>query len=94
MQLRMSQPKAAFALLVVFFAGCAAERLLVVPPALAVPPPVAGTNPQRWQYDCRHAQDAGELDSMAAQMGKEGWELAATGMVSGWTMWCFKRPLP
>jgi hypothetical protein len=52
----MNRAKTAFALLVVFFAGCAAERLLVVPPARA------GTNPPRWEYTCISRGGAGNAE--------------------------------
>jgi hypothetical protein len=84
----MSQAKTALVLLVVFFAGCAAERLLVVPPARA------GTNPQRWEYFCRDEGTAGFVTKMANQAGQEGWELVAVGGGSLNDTWCFKRPLP
>jgi hypothetical protein len=83
----MSRAKTAFALLVVFFAGCAAERLLVVPPAHA------GTSPQRWEYFCKGESGAEDVTKMANEAGQQGWELAAVGGPSSWT-WCFKRPLP
>jgi hypothetical protein len=93
MERRMSQPKTAFVLLVVFFAGCAAERILVVPPARA------GTSPQRWEYACRDARSDEKTTNMANEMGQQGWEMAAAstftiaGSSDGMT-WCFKRPLP
>jgi hypothetical protein len=72
-------------LLVVFFAGCAAERLLVVPPARA------GTNPQRWEYACRGLPvEARPVEEAANKLGAEGWEM--TG--SSESTWCFKRSLP
>jgi hypothetical protein len=97
MQRRMNQAKSAFVLLVVFFAGCAAERLLVVPPARA------DTNPQRWEYAC--AKQDGSFDPqddvkrIANKFGQQGWELAAAtstniGGSTTTTLWCFKRPLP
>jgi hypothetical protein len=85
MQRRMSQAKTAFVLLVVFFAGCAASRILVVPPARA------GTNPQRWEYFCKgEAFSDDAVSKMANRAGQEGWEMSsAQGNV-----WCFKRVLP
>jgi hypothetical protein len=88
MQWLMNRAKTAFALLVVFFAGCAAERLLVVPPARA------GTSPQRWEYQCPEVSFHEKVEETAVRMGKEGWELAAAQDVHGWVVWCFKRPLP
>jgi hypothetical protein len=91
----MNRAKTAFVLLVVFFAGCAAERILVVPPARA------GTNPQaRWEYQCERA--AKDITLMANTFGEQGWEMVAAttgewteGMAHGQQMvWCFKRPLP
>jgi hypothetical protein len=100
----MSQTKTAFALLVVFFAGCAASRLsaVIVPPARADAP--AGTNPnpkQRWEYTCKQATEG--VTDTSNELGQEGWELAAAAG-AGWgdgtipgrhrMIWCFKRPLP
>jgi hypothetical protein len=90
----MSRVKTAFALLVVFFAGCAAQRLVAVAPAHA------GTPPQRWEYTCQRADE--DITKMANRFGAEGWELvAAAGAGSGTgfgqhetMVWCFKRPLP
>jgi hypothetical protein len=71
--------------------GCAAERVLVVPPARA------GTAPQRWEYSCINANDG--VTQQANQFGQQGWELAAAaGGPNTWnglpsTIWCFKRPL-
>jgi hypothetical protein len=90
----MSQAKTAFVLLVVFFAGCAAERFIV-------PPARAGTNPQRWEYVCKEGNDD-RFSNVANEMGQQGWELAAAAG-AGWgsgmltqhsLLWCFKRPLP
>jgi hypothetical protein len=81
----MSQTKTFAVLLVVFFAGCAAERLLVVPPARA------GTNPQRWEYACKDARGDENVTKMANEKGQQGWELSASGPYAAW---CFKRPLP
>jgi hypothetical protein len=83
----MNRAKTAFALLVVFFAGCAAERLLVVPPARA------GTTPQRWEYACTRlsaSNTEAEHASKANRYGAEGWEMST---LIGWDL-CFKRPLP
>jgi hypothetical protein len=71
--------------------GCAAEHVLVVPPARA------GTSPQRWEYVCKDELGASRVAQMADQFGQEGWELvtAAAGMGPGAEVtWCFKRPLP
>jgi hypothetical protein len=86
----MSQAKTAFVLLVVFFAGCAAERLLVVPPARA------GTNPQRWEYFCKDMSGDPDVNKAATLAGQQGWELAAAGNTdrAAGATWCFKRPLP
>jgi hypothetical protein len=82
----MNRAKTAFALLVVFFAGCAAERLLVVPPARA------GTSPQRWEYTCPYTStnNASTVTETANKFGAEGWEWS--GLVGSAV--CFKRPLP
>jgi hypothetical protein len=85
----MSQPKTAFALLVVFFAGCAASRLVV-------PPAHASTSPQRWEYACKNLKGEADVAKAANEVGQQGWELAAAGLyepTQGAT-WCFKRPLP
>jgi hypothetical protein len=80
----MNRAKTAFVLLVVFFAGCAASRILVVPPARA------GTNPQRWEYACIAGGNAPFVSEVANKFGAEGFEMSgASGMT-----WCFKRPLP
>jgi hypothetical protein len=85
----MSQVKTAFVLVVVFFAGCAAERLLVVPPARA------GTSLQRWEYFCRELNGEEDVTKTANQAGQQGWELVTAGDIVGYgkTTWCFKRPL-
>jgi hypothetical protein len=81
----MSQTKTAFVLLVVFFAGCAASRILVIPPARA------GTAPQHWEYFCKDVRgDDDAVSKMANQAGQQGWEMAGVDA----TTWCFKRPLP
>jgi hypothetical protein len=83
----MNRAKTAFALLAVFFAGCAAERLLVVPPARA------GTSPQRWEYACGKLgtyDDPPDFAAVANKFGAQGWELSTLG--GYW--YCFKRPLP
>jgi hypothetical protein len=85
----MNRAKTAFALLVVFFAGCAAERLLVVPPARA------GTTAPRWEYTCMSG--GGRNDEFAQKanvFGAEGWEMVGSAVDRGTTNWCFKRPLP
>jgi hypothetical protein len=85
---RMSQAKTALVLLVVFFAGCAASRLIV-------PPARAGTSPQRWEYFCKHDWGDKDITSMANEAGQQGWELAAVGAEGSLPpTWCFKRPLP
>jgi hypothetical protein len=87
MQRVMNRAKTAFALLLVFCAGCAAERLLVVPPARA------GTSPQRWEYACGKNgtfDEPQDLVKTANNFGAEGWELI--GFTGAW--YCFKRPLP
>jgi hypothetical protein len=89
MQRPMNRFKTAFALLVVFFAGCAAERLLVVPPAHA------GTAPERWEYFCTHKWDDDRVTQMANEAGQKGWEMAGVGASGNVDpIWCFKRPLP
>jgi hypothetical protein len=84
MQRPMNRAKTAAMLLVVFFAGCAAERLLVVPPARAE------TNPQRWEYACFKYFDIGSTTEKANEFGAQGWEMVSASNVP----WCFKRPLP
>jgi hypothetical protein len=82
----MRQAKAAVMLLLGIVIGCAAERLIVVPPARA------GTSPQRWEYACRDTPWGTEAKTqMANQFGEQGWDLA--GVIVG-SQWCFKRPLP
>jgi hypothetical protein len=81
----MNQTKTAFALLVVFFAGCAASRFVFVVPAAR-----AGTNPQRWEYACAYGVAYAHEIETANQYGAQGWELVTKGEGS----WCFKRPLP
>jgi hypothetical protein len=85
----MSQAKTAFVLLVVFFAGCAASRIMV-------PSAHATATPQRWEYLCRNLKGEAEVAKGANEAGQQGWELAAAGLyepTQGAT-WCFKRPLP
>jgi hypothetical protein len=85
----MNRAKTAFALLVVFFAGCAAERLFVVPPARA------DTSPQRWEYTCMSgADDPAETAHKASVFGAKGWELVGAGTHMYGATWCFKRELP
>jgi len=84
----MSRIKTAVAVLVIFFAGCAAERFFVVPPAHA------GTSPVRWEYSCKEEGSDEKATDLANQMGAQGWELAGAASRAGWQIWCFKRPLP
>jgi hypothetical protein len=89
----MSQAKTAFVLLVVFFAGCAASRIMAVPSARA------GTTAQRWEYACRNESGDEDVTKMASAMGQQGWEMVAASSVihagtSDSITWCFKRPLP
>jgi hypothetical protein len=89
----MIRVKTAFVLLVVFFAGCAASRILAVPPARA------GTTLPRWEYACRNESGDDDVSKMASAMGQQGWEMvAASSLVHAGTSdsitWCFKRPLP
>jgi hypothetical protein len=83
----MNRAKIAFALLVVFFAGCAASRLIV-------PPARAGTSPQRWEYTCPYVShnDATAVAETANKFGAEGWEWS--GVFGNAPAVCFKRPLP
>lgn len=90
----MRQTQSVAVLLLGIIVGCAAERILVVPPARA------GTTPQRWEYSCESAIQG--ITAMANRYGQEGWELtAAAGYGAGLGLsqeekmvWCFKRPLP
>jgi hypothetical protein len=84
----MSQARTAFVLLVVFFAGCAAERRLVVPPARA------GTNPQRWEYARKDGRGEWEVNNTLNQMGQQGWELVTADPDGLAAIMFFKRPLP
>ena len=85
----MSQPRKFVLVLGVFFLGCAAERLMVVPPARA------GTSPTRWEYACKTGYENEDVAAMANKFGPEGWELAGVGPAHGpGSVWCFKRPLP
>jgi hypothetical protein len=85
----MSQAKKVALLLGVFFLGCAAERLIV-------PPARAGTNPQRWEYFCKTEFGEKDVARMANELGQQGWEMTAVGVLPMGTNedWCFRRPLP
>lgn len=85
----MRQSKAVVLVLLGIVVGCAAERVLSVPPARA------GTSPQKWEYACREAFNMNENDEnkLANQFGQQGWELAAVGAANA-SVWCFKRPVP
>jgi hypothetical protein len=52
-------------LLIVFFAGCAASRLIVAPAR-------AGASPQRREYACKTADGDEDVARIANAMGKEG----------------------
>jgi hypothetical protein len=83
MERSMTQAKTALVLVVVFFAGCAASRLIVRPAR-------AGTSPQRWEYACSTVHNESGLEDTANKYGVQGWEMsAAVG-----SLWCFKRALP
>ncbi len=89
----MSQAKKVALLLGVFFFGCAAERLVVVPPARA------GTNPTRWEHVCKFVDlDEAKATTTTNQYGEQGWELVTVATLEGRgntnaALWCFKRPL-
>jgi hypothetical protein len=85
--LRMSQLHKVALFLCVFFLGCAAEHLLVVPPARA------GTSPTRWEYACK-IWDYDGVTTKANLFGAEGWELVTVAALPYQETWCFKRPLP
>ena len=84
----MSRFQTLVALNVAFIAGCVASQL-----ALVVPPVRAGTNPQRWEHNCRAVVvgfDAEkDVNKAISEMGSAGWELVTNAGV--W--FCFKRPL-
>jgi hypothetical protein len=88
----MRTSNSAAILLLGIIVGCAAERVLTVPPARA------GTTPQRWEYACHRANDENDATKLANQFGQQGWELASAADFSsggyGYVIWCFKRPLP
>jgi hypothetical protein len=83
MQRPMNRAKTAAMLLVVFFAGCAASRLIV-------PPARAGTTPQRWEYLCKKETGEERVATMANEAGQQGWEMVGSSGIT----WCFKRALP
>jgi hypothetical protein len=92
MQRSMNRAKTAFALLVVFFAGCAAAELR----PLIVPPARAGTSPQRWEFTCisRGGSGNAEFAQNASVFGAQGWEMVGGAGDHIESTWCFKRPLP
>jgi hypothetical protein len=77
-------------LLLGIIVGCAAERVLTVPPAHA------GTTPQRWEYACIDGLQPDPVAKAANQFGQQGWEMVtASGAWANYApTWCFKRPLP
>jgi hypothetical protein len=83
----MSQVSKVALFLVVFFLGCAAERLVV-------PPARAGAPSTRWEYVCRTERGDEDVTTMANEFGAQGWELTAAGTKAYEATWCFKRPLP
>jgi hypothetical protein len=82
----------ALAFVVVFLAGCEAQRLAAVPTAYASEPG------QRWEYACMDTSgglskwSAEDLATQANKFGREGWELVGAGSQNS-DNWCFKRPL-
>ncbi len=91
---RRSQLSKVALLPVVFFVGCAAERVLEVPPARA------GSSPTRWEYVCRELCGDAEAQKTANAMGAAGFEFAGAASPAGGAAdppaptWCFKRALP
>jgi hypothetical protein len=80
----MRTPNSAAILLLGIIVGCAAERVLAVPPARA------GTTPQRWEYACERVNwEPQNVTRAANEFGQQGWEMSAAMN----TVWCFKRPL-
>jgi hypothetical protein len=76
-------------LLLGIIVGCAAERVLVVPPAHAA------TTPPRWEYACANVNGADDVTKAANAYGQQGWEMVAASEVPRYAeTWCFKRPLP
>ena len=87
----MSSRSSTLVVLAAFVAGCAAAKLLTVPPAGA-------QNVQRWDYYCEAAGAEGinntrnlvkGLQSTTTKAGQEGWEL----VVMDNFFLCFKRPV-
>jgi hypothetical protein len=87
----MSQASKVALFLLVFFFGCAAERLVV-------PPARAGGPTTRWEYRCKEESGEKYVAEMANAFGAEGWEMAGVGrtgtMATSDNVWCFKRTLP
>jgi hypothetical protein len=82
---------AGFAWLFAFGVGCGAG---VGAANLVVPPARAGTNPQRWEYQCVEERQPETVTAAANKLGAQGFELASAAGVGGYELWCFKRPLP
>ena len=93
----MLHTKRALLALLVFFAGCGASQ---VASSYVIPPARAGTSPQRWEYNCVHAETG--ITELANKFGAQGWEMTAaagvgygSGIAAEHTMvWCIKRSLP
>jgi hypothetical protein len=84
----MRNSQSVVALLLGIVLGCAAERVLVVPPAHA------GTTPQRWEYACRNASGEKEPTDTANQFGQQGWELVGAAPQTLWGYVVFQAPAP
>jgi hypothetical protein len=80
-----------FAIAAVFLVGCAvggASARFVVPPANAQQQATVA----KWEHFCFAADGKRDLVSKANVAGSQGWEMVGSGMESGDTTWCFKRP--